>query len=160
MKFSTRQDIDAPVASVFTAASDFSRFERQARRRGVELARLDELAQPAPGMRWQARFRFRNRERRLRAELVRLDPTDLLQLHAASTGVEAHFDVAFLPLSRNRTRIKVGLQILPRSLQARLLIQSMKFAKSNLDRRFAERVLRFAKDVELSHNPERALRPG
>lgn len=160
MKFSTRQDIDAPVEAVFAAASDFPRFERQARRRGVEVNRLDNAPGPAPGMRWAARFTFRSKERKLRAELVRMEVLQMLALHATSGGLEAAFDVEFIALSRRRTRVKVGLQMVPKSLQARLLIQSLKFAKGNLDRRFAERVAQFAREVEISHDPDRALHSG
>ena len=160
MKFSTRQDVDAPIEAVFEAACDFPRFERQARRRGVKVQRADQLPSPAPGMRWNVEFQYRKKLRSLRIELVELEPPVLLRLQAASAGISADFAAEVLALSPKRTRLKVGLEITPKSLQARLLIQSLKFAKANLDRRFAERVAKYGCDVENSYDPARALRPG
>jgi len=41
MKFSTREDVEAPVDYVFGQISDFGAFERQALRRGADVRRLD-----------------------------------------------------------------------------------------------------------------------
>ncbi len=159
MKFSKRQDIDAPVDAVFAAASDFARFERQARRRGAAVQRADQQQVIAPGLRWLVEFPYRKKQRRVRAELVGLSPTDLVELHAVSGGVEAGFKIEFFALSQKRTRMKVGLELRAKNLQARLLIQSLKLTKSRLDVRFADRVGRFAREVEISYDPSRALGP-
>ena len=42
MKFSTREDIEAPVDHVFAEVSDFAGFERRALRHGADITRLDE----------------------------------------------------------------------------------------------------------------------
>ena len=83
-------------------------------------------------------------------------PEDL-RVIAASNGIDAKLSLELLELSQMHTRLKIGLDLRPRNLQARLLIQSLKFAKGNLDRKFSERVASFARDVELRHNPMRAL---
>jgi len=148
MKLSTRQDIEAPIDFVFQRATDFSGFERQALRRGIDFERVDDLSDVGQGMRWTAQFSFRGKTRRLQAELADYDMPNALLIQSVSGGVEADLDVEFLPLSRNRTRVKVGLQLSPKSLSSRLLIQSLKFAKSNLKNRFAGRIDSFSKDVE------------
>lgn len=148
MKFSTRHDIEAPIDFVFQRASDFAGFERQAMRRGIEIERADQCEVKEAGMRWKAAFSFRGKDRKVQAELSDFDMPNSLQIQSVSGGVEAEFDAEFLPLSRNRTRVKVGLQLVPRTLSSRLLIQSLKFAKSNLNKRFDARIQQFGKDVE------------
>ncbi len=84
MKFSNRQDIDAPIALVFENAPDFPRFEKQARRRGADVRRLDKLAEPAIGVRWVASFSFRGKLRRVQAELAAIAPPERLRLTSVS----------------------------------------------------------------------------
>ena len=157
MKFSTREDIEARIAVVFAECSDVARFERQARRRGVSVKRLDRLPDFGPGMRWAIQFPYRGKDRKLQADISQVVECEEIRMTANSGGLDAWLDVSLLALSQNRTRLKIGLELKPRSLQARLLVQSLKFAKGNLDRKFHERVANFARDIELRHNPSRAL---
>lgn len=148
MKFSTRHDIEAPIDFVFERATDFGGFERQALRRGIEIERIDDLADSGPGMRWNAIFSYRGKPRRINAELTRFEVPNALLIQSITGGVEADMDIEFLSLSRHRTRVRVGLQMSPKSLPARLMVQSLKFAKSSLDARFSKRVEQFGADVE------------
>ena len=148
MKFSTRQDIEAPIEFVFLRATDFGAYERQALRRGVEIGRDDLLEAVGPGMRWKAQFPFRGKTRNLHGELTQFDEPNSFLIKSVSGGVEADFDIEFLRLSRNRTRVKVGLELSPKTLSARLFVQSLKFGKRNLDKRFAKRVALFSGDIE------------
>ena len=148
MKFSTRQDIEAPIEFVFLRATDFGAYERQALRRGVDIGRDDLLEAVEPGMRWKAKFPFRGKTRVLNSELTKFDEPNSFLIQSVSGGVEADFDIEFLPLSRNRTRVKVGLELSPKTLKARLLVQSLKFAKKSLDKQFEKRVALFGGDIE------------
>lgn len=148
MKFSTRQDIEAPIDYVFACASDFGGIEKQALRRGIAIERTDELTEDGIGMCWKAAFSYRGKPRNVEAELTHFDAPNNIVIQSISGGLNGDFDVEFLPLSRNRTRMRIGLQMLPKSLTARLLIQSLKFAKSSLDTRFSKRVESFGADIE------------
>jgi uncharacterized membrane protein len=148
MKFSTRQDIEAPIEFVFARAADFGAYERQALRRGFGIGRDDQLKAIGRGMRWKAQFPFRGKVRELRGELTRFDAPNSFLIQSVSGGVEADFDIEFLPLSRNRTRVTVGLELSPKTLSARLFVQSLKFAKRNLDKQFAKRVALFGGNIE------------
>lgn len=148
MKFSTREDVSAPVEQVFAALCDVTRFERAALRRGARLRRLDDLPAPAPGMAWDMAFRFRGKPRNMVAQIRRLDPPALVEYAGASANVELSVVVSLLALSRTQTRMHVELLLRPRSLGARLLVQSARLARPRLTRKYAEAVRRLARDIE------------
>lgn len=148
MKFSTNEDIDAPLDDVFAMLCDFERFERAAMRRGAEVQRLDQLVVPAPGMTWAAAFDLRGKRRNLQLEMVTFDrPTEMV-LESTSPGMLGQMSFELIALSRARTRVKAELEVKPLNLSARLLVQSMKLGKKSLTRKYKLRVAEFAKNME------------
>jgi len=147
MKFSSKEDIETPIDRVFEQLTNFEMFERAAIRRGVEIERERDTAQPVVGMAWKARFEMRGRSREARVELTHLDRPNTLRFDAIGKGVDGSFFIDLLPLSQRSTRISVVLDIEPKTLSARLLIQSMKLAKTNLTKRFRKKVREFAKTL-------------
>ena len=148
MKFSTRHDIEAPIDFVFQQSTDFVGFERQALRRGIDVGRADAAGGEGVGMKWNATFTFRGKTRKIQAELTKIEPAQFLQIFFVSGGIRGELDIELLALSRNQTRVKAGLLLKPDTLSARLLIQSLKFAKGNLTARFKTRIQQFGTDVE------------
>ncbi len=148
MKFSTREDIEAPIDYVFSRITDFQGFERQALRRGADVQRLDAAASPCAGSSWDVAFKFRGKDRKFMATVHRMDEPTVLHINTAASGLDGESVVELVPLSKNRTRIAVSVEMSPKNLSARLLLQSLKLAKSNLTRRFKMRVTAFAEDVE------------
>ncbi len=147
MKFSAQEDVSAPIDQVFEALCDFEMFERQTMRRGAELQRVDPSAQMGVGMRWKVKYTTRGRKRDFDLELTQFDPTNQMLFAAKSSGLDATFTVDLLALSRNKTRLAVALEMKPLNLSARLLIQSLKLAKSNLTKKFKDRVADYAKNL-------------
>ena len=78
MKFSSKEDIEAPIDRMFDMLSEFELFERSAIRRGAEVQRRDNLSSPAVGISWDARFELRGKPRRARIVLAQYDRPDLL----------------------------------------------------------------------------------
>lgn len=154
MKFSTNEDIDAPIDQVFAAVSNLEFYERAAIRRGAEVTRTSAHEAPEPGMTWKARFLFRNRMREARIELVELEPPQSMSFESQSGGMQSMLDIELVPLARARTRLTVGLELKPLNLPARLLVQSLKLAKGNLQKRFKNRVAELA--LELGQRQTRA----
>ncbi|WP_296423170.1 SRPBCC family protein [Yoonia sp.] len=147
MKFSTREDIDAPIDHVFAKVSDFAGFERRALRQGAQIKRLDDG--PAQiGSIWEAALKFRGRERRIQATLSALQPPETYRVHTLSDGLTAETQLELIALSPTRTRVILMIDLRARTLTARLLLQSMKLAKGKLTKRFKARVLEFAEDIE------------
>ncbi len=148
MKFSTREDVAAPIEAVFAAVSDFKSFEHGALRRGAKVNRTDNLPNPGPGMKWETRFSFRNRQRDADLELVQFDAPDALRLAISSPGFEVNLLIDLIALSRNRTRMEFTARIKPNTLTARLAVQAMKLKHSNLTNRFHQQIAKFAGTIE------------
>ena len=148
MKFSSREDVEVPIARVFGMLADFEVFERSAIRRGADVQRLGDHDVPHVGQSWQARFSYRGKERNSKIELTKYAaPTDMV-FEGQSGGLLTTLMLELVALSPNRTRITVGFEIKPRTLPARLFVQSMKLAKATLNKRFRLRVAEYAKDIE------------
>ncbi|MFD1509991.1 SRPBCC family protein [Lacimonas salitolerans] len=155
MKFASKEDIAAPIDAVFAMVSDFDSFERAAMRRGAEVQRTDNMRVPGVGMAWRAKFMLRGRERKMGVTLSTYDPPNQLVFDGTSPNIEGQMVIDLVALSRQRTRMSVSLKLTPKTLAARLLIQSLKLARSNLTRKFHLRVADFAKDIEDRHGGNR-----
>ncbi|MFZ3580619.1 SRPBCC family protein [Loktanella sp. DJP18] len=148
MKFSSREDIEAPIEKVYARVTDFAGFERQMLRRGADVRRVDPGQPVKAGSAWDVAFTFRSRDRRVRATVTRLAaPTDVV-IDMAANGLDGVTTIEVLALSPQRTRLSVTVELSARSLSARLLLQSLKLAKSNLTNRFKKRVADFAQGIE------------
>ncbi len=148
MKFSSKEDIEAPIAFVFDAITDFDALERQALRRGADVQRTDKLDKTGAGMSWKASFPFRGKDRKAVAKLVSYDAPNGVGFVSETGGLHGSVKVDLVQLSPRRTRISVELDLNPNSMSARLLLQSLRLAKTNLMRRFKKRVGFFADDIE------------
>lgn len=151
MKFSTREDIQAPIEHVFRMVSDFDGFERSALRRGVEVHRKQTLTQLNAELGWDIGFDYRNKPRRVSAELVQYDPPNGLLFFTYGPGITADGVIDLVALSRARTRLSVSLDLKPTSLGGRLTVQSLKLAKSRLLHRFRTRIATYSDTIENSY---------
>lgn len=147
MKFSAREDIDAPIETVFEAVSDFDAFERRMLRRGVDITRDETVPIDRVGARWKAHFTWRGRSYDVDAELVSLEPGVSYAIESLSNGIETMATVDLVALSKTRTRLFVSLDLIPKTFSARLLVQSLRLAKGNLSRKFKTRVSEFATGI-------------
>ncbi|WP_420857272.1 SRPBCC family protein [Marivivens marinus] len=152
MKLSTREDIEAPIDYVFARTTDFASFERSALRRGVEVHRLDDGAKVGRGASWRVEFIFRGKPRNAEAVIADFDPPNGFAAKFESGGLQGQTLIELVPLSPARTRLTLSVEMTPKTLAARLLIQSLKLAKTNLQRKFKTRVADFAEDVEEDYN--------
>lgn len=148
MKFSSREDIEAPIDHVFERVTDFNGFERQALRRGADIQRVDADAVPVVGSSWDVAFKFRGKDRKMKATISQLDAPTVLQIDTVASGISCATTVELVALSRNRTRISASIDLTAQNLSARLLLQSLKLAKGNLTRKFKMRITDFAEDIE------------
>lgn len=157
MKFSTKKDIEAPIDQVWNALADFEGWERAAMRRGAEVSRTDTLRSPGLGMGWLGRFLYRGKERQVTVKLTELAAKAALGFNGHSNAIEADCRVELMEMSAKRTRLHVTMEVKPRSLGARLFLQSLRLARAKVDRKFETRVSQLADDLEarFRHAPRR-----
>ncbi len=148
MKFVSKEDIEAPIDLVFAQVSDFAALERAALRRGAEVQRTDSLRKPDVGMSWHAAFVARGRQRQLDIRMTEYDPPNGMRIHSVAQGLETDLKLDLVALSRGRTRLSVELDLKPRSISARLLVQSLKLARANLVKKFHLRMADYARELE------------
>lgn len=148
MKLSSRQDIEAPIAFVFEALNDFPAWERAALRRGAEISRTDKLQGKRPGLSWMVKFAYRGKERRLALQLTEFAPPSMMGFAGTGASLEGQAAIDLMALATRQTRLSVNLEVRPRTIGARLLLQSLRFGKARLNRRFADRVGQFCTEIE------------
>jgi uncharacterized protein YndB with AHSA1/START domain len=136
MKLTTRQDIEAPLEFVYARLTDFDHFERMAMRRGAEVERTDRLRTPGIGMAWRLKFTFRNRLRTVLVRFADAEPGSHLAWAFDSPSLEGTARVDLVSLSARRTRMTIVSDARPKTLAARLVMQSMRLAKGRIQRKF------------------------
>jgi uncharacterized protein YndB with AHSA1/START domain len=148
MEFESKEDIEAPIDQVFAMLCEFDTFERLALRRGVDVTRRTDVPGGGAGMAWAAQFELRGKTRDLDLELVRCEPPELLEFAARSGGLDGTMVFTLVALSPRRTRLSAALALSPRTLSARLLVQSLKLARANMTRKFKLGMASYAKSLE------------
>jgi carbon monoxide dehydrogenase subunit G len=154
MKFSKKEDIEAPIDAVFEMLCDFEMFERAAMRRGAEVQRTDTKTVRGVGMMWRAMFNLRGKRRQVDIEMVTLDKPHEMVLECKSPGLFTTMTAELVALSKTRTRVMVVFDIKPLNLSARLLVQSIKLAKASMTKKYKLRVAEFAKSMEERYERE------
>jgi carbon monoxide dehydrogenase subunit G len=148
MEFSTQYDVEAPIEFVWTQASNFTMLERQALRRGAEVKRKDSLATPGVRAEWDIRFQFRSKYREVNAKITSFDVPNRYTVMSTSGSIDGVCVVDLVALSPKRTRLTVTFDLTAKSLGSRLMLQSLKMAKSGLNTRFEDRVASMARDIQ------------
>lgn len=151
MKFSTKEDVEAPIDAVFAMLCDFETFERAAMRRGAEVQRTDNKPVPGVGVSWRSAFNMRGKRRQVDIEMITFEKPSEMEFECTSQGLLTLMSIELVALSKNRTRIMITLDIKPLNLSARLLVQSLKLAKSSLTKKYKLRIAEFAKTLEDRH---------
>jgi len=147
MKLSTREDIEVPISYVYQRVSDFATFERRALRQGVDVSCRSQ-GEASIGTVWDIAFDFRGRARKVQAELTKLEPEQAIEIESQSDGLTAVTQVELVALSGTRTRLLVSFDMRAKTLTARVLLQSLKLAKTTMTKRFKARVLDYFQTVE------------
>lgn len=147
MQFSTKEDVEAPIRSVFDRVSDFEAFERSAMRRGIEIERTEKGGADGLGARWVGKAELRGKSRNFDALVTASDAPHLLKIAGQSDGFDIALEVELVVLTPNRTRMRVTTELKPRNLSARLILQSARLARQKLTKRYKARVHGFAEGI-------------
>lgn len=145
MKFSTRIDTDLSPTDLFDLVADFPRLERILMRRGVSVQRAHPDGPSGPG--WDLGFDWRGKPRQMRMQVVHLERPERLSLSGVSDAFDSTVDFTVVALSRSRARLICEIELRPRSMRARLVLQTAKLGKAQLDRRFERRIADFVEEL-------------
>jgi len=80
--------------------------------------------------------------------MVTFDHPNEILLETTSPGMIGSMSFDLMALSRARTRVKVELEVKPLNLSARLLVQSLKLAKSSLTKKYKLRIAEYASGMQ------------
>lgn len=147
MKFSSRQDTDLPADQLFDAVSDFPRIERMLARRGVEITRLDPAVEPGAGMAWDVAFDLRGKRREMRLSVAQFDRPEKVVILGDAESLALTVEMTVIALTPGKSRVIFELEARPQTIRARLMLQTAKLGKAQLDRKFAERIGAFLSDL-------------
>ncbi|MCL3880997.1 SRPBCC family protein [Marivita sp. GX14005] len=148
MQITATEDVAAPVDHVFSELTSFEVLERYAMRRGIEVQRRFKGDLPTAGEGWMLRFAFRGKEREASIVLEEYRPFDGLRFGGRSGGLETDTLIELVPLSPSRTRVNLVFKMTPKTLSARLLVQSFKLARSSINRRVQKRMAQYRDEIE------------
>ena len=147
MKFSLRQDTDLSAEELFAAISDFARIERMLVRRGADVRRLDPAQEPGAGMAWEIGFDLRGKRRDMRMDVTQFDRPEKIVILGEGESLGITVDMTVIALTRSKSRMIFEVEAKPRNMRARLMLQTAKLGKAQLDRKFADRVGAFLSDL-------------
>lgn len=145
MKFSTRIDKNLPAFQLFDSVTDFERVERILIRRGVSVNRVDDMTDGRRG--WKLAFDWRGQRRELTLILVQFDRPEKFALIGESVPFDIKIDFSIIALAKNRSRLIFEMEVKPRNMRARLILQTAKLGKAQIDRKVAARISDFVDDA-------------
>jgi hypothetical protein len=140
MKLTAKTDLEAPIAFVFAVLSDHETWEREARSRGVDIQRPAGTPPIGVGATWKVKAPFRGRVRKMTLQLEESTPHHKLGFGLEGETVEGTMALELLALSPRSTRFRMMLDITPKTLSARLFLNTLRLAKSRVQSRLDERM--------------------
>jgi hypothetical protein len=143
MKFSTRIDTDKSATELFDLISDFSRSERALVARGAQIRRIDPSQDPGTGLGWTIDFNWRGQRRTVRLDVTRFDRPSHITLDGHSDQFDLSISMTVVALSRVKSRLLFETEVRARNMRARLLLQTAKLGKTQLDRKYDQRIADF-----------------
>ncbi len=149
MKFTTREDIEAPIETVWAALTDARSFEKKATRKGIEVRGLSGDAVEF-GSSWTAKFDYRGIRREMETVVTGCEAPRLLELDSNVGGLDGFLTAELSEKPEGITCLELTVEIKPASLSGKMLVQTMRLAKGRLDKRYRKRVRHFTKGLAKS----------
>jgi hypothetical protein len=140
MKLTAKTDLEVPAAFVFASLIDHQSWEREAVRNGVEIERPADAPLTGVGATWRIRAHFRGKARKLLIRIDELLPEQRIGFAVDSPSAEGTIQIDVMVLSPRRTRLRTDVEIKPKTLAARLFINTMRLAKGRVVSRFESRL--------------------
>jgi uncharacterized protein YndB with AHSA1/START domain len=136
MKLTAKIDLEVPAAFVFDTLTDNASWEREAIRNGVEVSRPPAAPDRGLGAAWQMRGHYKGKPRKVLIVIEELVQDQRIGLSLDSPSIDGTARLEVMVLSPRRSRLRVDLEIKPKTLAARLFVNTMRLAKGRVQARF------------------------
>lgn len=148
MQLTATQDIDAPRQAVFDQLSDFDALK--ARLVARDDVTIDTVSPPGAGAlhTWRAGFVLRGKPREAVVRLVAMDPPNRMAFEWQSSGLHGRTELTLSAPSDTTSRVTLETTLLPQTLSARLVVQSLKLGRGRIEARLSERMADAAAAIE------------
>ena len=147
MNLSSKTDIEAPLGFVFASLADHAAWEREAAQRGVAVERPADMPLSGPGAGWMIRAPFRGKQVSILMRLDQVVPNERLVFSIQSKAIEGGVVLSLIALSPRRTRLHLTMDIKPKSIAARLLLNTLRLAKTRVQKRLDGRVAQMGRQI-------------
>jgi hypothetical protein len=151
MKFKVSEDVDAPRRMVWDKMTDFTAMETDARGRGATVIRVGNWTELAEGVEWRGEVTVRGKVRPLSSRVARLVQEDICLIESRIGGMSCVYELSFVSLTPEVTRVAVVLDLSAQTLTARLILQTMKLARGRVMQRLQGIVARQGNAVEAEY---------
>ncbi len=156
MKLIAKIDLEAPAAFVYAQLADHAAWEREALRRGADIERPADMPQSGTGAGWRIQVPFRGKMRKVMLKVEQMEPDSSLAFSFDGQSLQGDALLEVQALSARRSRLRVTLDAKPKTLSARLFINTLRLAKGRVQARFDKRLGQLAVRIESSHAEARA----
>ncbi|WP_103257192.1 SRPBCC family protein [Tabrizicola aquatica] len=147
MKLTSKTDLEVPVSFVYATLADHPAWEREAVRRGAQVERPAGSPGSGVGASWRVRGRFRGKERKVLLRLTQVAINEMMAYSLDSPSVEGNAQFEVLALSPRRTRLRVMLDVRPKTLAARLFLNTLRLTRRRVEARFDKRTAQLAQRI-------------
>lgn len=156
MKLTSKTDLEAPIGFVYATLADFPTWEREVVRRGVEIERPADSPHTGKGATWRVRAPYRGKVRKVQIQVTDAVQDDKLVFGIDAPSIEGTSMLELISLSPRRTRLRLTLDVRPKTLAARLFINTLRLAKRRVDTRFDKPVAQLAARIEEMYQRSRS----
>ncbi|MDZ4088637.1 MAG: SRPBCC family protein [Tabrizicola sp.] len=140
MKLTAKTDLEVPAAFVFATLVDHPSWERDAVRNGAEVERPPGTPATGLGAAWRVRGQFRGKVRKVQLTITELVENQRVVLTMDGPTIEGSARFEVMVLSPRRSRLRVDVEFKPKTLSARLFINTMRLAKGRVQAKFEARL--------------------
>ena len=148
MKLTARTDIDAPFGFVYESLADHESWVREATARGLAIERLADAPVSGPGAGWLAQVPFRGKLVALELQVADQKPSEQLGYSLRTNSFDGTITLSVMALSARRTRLHMAIEISPRTVIARVLINTLRLAKGRAQARMDHRLAQMGGQIE------------
>lgn len=156
MKLTAKTDIDAPAGFLYESLTDFPNWEREAVRRGIDIDRPAGVPLTGLGASWRISGRFRGKQRRLLLRIVKLVPGEVIEYSFDSPSANGSIEFDISTLSARRSRLRLAIDVRPKTLAARLFLNTIRLAKGRVEGKLEARLVGLGSYVKQRHERSQA----